>query len=291
MSKYPRIHYIKDKNNLIKAYYLALIPLFFFGFYKNGILLYQNGLISFIDIFIPLYYPLISIITAIMIALITKESKKILILISLIISCSISINTNMLLYPLILFAALFVTKIISQKYAFNYISLTRGILVLALLLNSYSYLNVAEKIEAFNYNLLDIFWGHSSSGIFTSSLFFLVISFGILAFNKYYKKIIPLMASIMYSLIFFMIFLITKNMFYIESILSGTVYFGFVFVATFQWTPNTKRGMAIYGLIIGILTPLIALIIPIYEASFWGIFVASLFIPLINKLVLKKDLQ
>ena len=104
------IHYEKDKSSLIHAYYLALIPLFLFGFYKNGILLYQNELISFIDMFIPLYFYGISILIGFLIAMIRKDSKKEYILYGLILACTISMNTNMIFYPILLFVSLFIAS-------------------------------------------------------------------------------------------------------------------------------------------------------------------------------------
>ena len=286
MSKIPYIHYQKDQKSLIHTYFIALIPLLFFGFYKNGILLYQNDLITFQDIFIPLYFPLISILIGFLIGVIQKTSKKEMILISLILSCTVSMNTNVLIYSLVLFATLFITSIMSRKYAFNYISLTRIVLILALIFNSYSYLNVAEKIDAFNYNWSDKFLGYANGGIFTSSTFFVIISFLILAFNKFYKKIIPITSSLSYVLILALVFIITKDTTYLNNILNGTTYFAFVMFATDPYTPNTKKGMMIYGVLIGIITSVLSLVIPM-EASFISIFICSLTIPLINKFLLK----
>ena len=287
MSKIPYIHYQKDKNSLIHTYFVAIIPLLFFGFYKNGLLLYQNDLISFQDIFIPLYFPLISIFVGLFIGIIQKRNKKEMILISLLLSCTVSINTNLIIYALVLFATLFITSVIQCKFAFNYISLVRIMLVLALIFNSYSYLNVAEKIDAFHYNWFDKFWGYTAGGIFTSSIFFLIISFIILNFNKFYKRVIPIFSSLSHVLILGLLFMITKNTFYLNNILNGTTYFAFVMIATSTYTPNTKKGMIIYAIMIGVITSILALIIPL-EASFISIFVCSFTIPIINNFLLKK---
>jgi len=76
MNKTLYIHNYNNTNNLLNRYLVAIIPLLIFGFYKNGILLYQNDLINFKHLLLPLYFYLISIIIAVIITLITKENIK-----------------------------------------------------------------------------------------------------------------------------------------------------------------------------------------------------------------------
>ena len=292
MERIPYLHFKKDKKDLVKSYYIALIPLLLFGLYKNGIILYQNDFISFGDLFIPLYFYFISIFIGLIVALIRKDSKKEWMLVALILSCTVSINTSLVLYPLVLFVSLFISSYLKDKYSFNFVSLTRVMLLLALFVQSYSYLNVAEKIEAFNYSLFDSFWGYGVSGIANGSLFCLLIGFIFLAFNRFYKRVIPIMASISFVLIFLVMFLITKNTTYLESILNGTVYFAFVFVAAdIMVSPDTKWGMALYGVVIGLLTGILCLFLPLDEAPYLSIFFTSLAIPFFNKIAHKKYLH
>lgn len=292
MERIPYLHFKKDKKDLVKSYYIALIPLLLFGLYKNGIMLYQNDFISFGDLFIPLYFYFISIFIGLIVALIRKDSKKEWMLVALILSCTVSINTSLVLYPLVLFVSLFISSYLKDKYSFNFVSLTRVMLLLALFVQSYSYLNVAEKIEAFNYSLFDSFWGYGVSGIANGSLFCLLIGFIFLAFNRFYKRVIPIMASISFVLIFLVMFLITKNTTYLESILNGTVYFAFVFVAAdIMVSPDTKWGMALYGVVIGLLTGILCLFLPLDEAPYLSIFFTSLAIPLFNKIAHKRYLH
>ena len=292
MERIPYLHFKKDKKDLVKSYYIALIPLLLFGLYKNGIILYQNDFISFGDLFIPLYFYFISIFIGLIVALIRKDSKKEWMLVALILSCTVSINTSLVLYPLVLFVSLFISSYLKDKYFFNFVSLTRVMLLLALFVQSYSYLNVAEKIEAFNYSLFDSFWGYGVSGIANGSLFCLLIGFIFLAFNRFYKRVIPIMASISFVLIFLVMFLVTKNTTYLESILNGTVYFAFVFVAAdIMVSPDTKWGMALYGVVIGLLTGVLCLFLPLDEAPYLSIFFTSLAIPLFNKIAHKRYLH
>lgn len=292
MNKLPYLHYGKDKNSLVKTYFIALIPLLLFSFYKNGILLYQNKLISFIDMFIPLYFYIISILVGFLVAHLNKSDKREYVLYALILACTISINTNMLLYPIVLFVSLFIASFLQKKKEFNLLAFTRNLLILALLLNSYSYMNVAEKIEAFNYNYLDIFIGYGVGGLASNSLFFCFIAFLILSFNKFYKKVIPIASSFSAFIVFILLFFITKNEIYLENLLNGSLYFAFVFVGTDLYvSPYTKMGKIIYGLVIGLFTTLLSIFVPIYEAPYLVILLVSLFFPIFDKIIPKKRLQ
>ena len=273
MNRTPLIHNNITKKDLIKKYFIALIPLIIFSIYKNGLLLYQNDLINISKVFIPIYFYLISI------------------LIGLIISCSISINTNMLIYPVLLFVSLFISKVILNKFKFKYnvLSLSRIILILALLLNVYSYLNIAEKLGKFNYNYFDLFIGHGIGGLANTSLLILIFSLIILCSNKYYKKIIPLTSSLSFIIITIVYILITKDYNHLNILLNGFNYFSFIFIAPDIYiTPVCKEGMFLYGLLIGILTSILNLCGITYEASFISIFIFSLSIHLINKINNKK---
>ena len=78
------------KNNIIKMYLYLLIPFIIYGIYKNGYLLYEDNLISIIDVFKPLYLVLISVFITLLIDLVIK--RKI----------SLSFNLlNMIMYSLI----------------------------------------------------------------------------------------------------------------------------------------------------------------------------------------------
>ena len=235
MNNIPYIHYFKDKDSLIKTYYIALIPLILFSFYKNGILLYINKLITFKALFIPIYFYFISIIVGILVSLIFKENKKNNILLCLIISLTISLNTNYLIYPIVLFIMLIITKYLAlkTKISFNELALIRLFLVLSLLINAYSYLNIAEKLHKFNYNYFDIFLGFTNGGLASTSLFAIIISFIILSFNKFYKKMLPLMAFIGYLFPLIIAFFITKNNTYLIYLLNGHNYFSFIFLFTY----------------------------------------------------------
>lgn len=285
------IHTKEDKNSLLNKYIIALIPLLLFSIYKNGISLYINDLVKFKSILIPIYFYGASLLISYIISLIFKENKKENIVMSLIIASTISINTSLILYPILLFVILYIIKYLNKLYnlKINFISISHILLLLSLFINSYSYLNIAEKLNKFNYNLFDVFLGFSSGGIGTTSLLCLIISLIILLTSKYYKKIIPIITSSIYFLITLFFIIITKNSNY-ELIINGTVYFYFIFVAPeFYSTPYSKKGMIVYSIIIGVLTSILSLILNIYESASISILIVSIFTPFINKICFKKS--
>ncbi len=293
MNKLPVLHYPKNIKSLINSYYIALIPLLIFGFYKNGLLLYFNNLINFKNALIPIYYYIISILIGFIISKFFKEDYKINILISLSVTSTISINSNIYMYPLILFIALFIIKYLISKYNLNINSEStiRIIILLSLLLNTYSYLNIAEKLNKFNYNLADIFIGHGVGGLANTSLLILIISLIILSLNKFYKRNIAYTSIISFIILNLISIFLFKNTELINIICNGYVYFALIFMgANLTTGPHHEKGMTIYGLILGILTYIFTLIFK-YEGVYIAILLSSFFIPLINKFTDRKYLQ
>lgn len=294
MTKIPFIHDKKDKKNLVNTYYYALIPLLLFGIYKNGILLYNHELVHLKSIFIPIYFYFISIIIGIFISFIRKEKKLENILLAFIITSTISINMNMLLYPILLFVTIFILKYLKDKFpgTFNISAASRMIVILGLLMGSYSYLNIAEKLDQFNYNLFDIFLGHGVGGIASTSCILVLLAFLILIQNRFYKKMIPIAASCTYILIILIGYFVTQNENYFIFMLNGSVYFSFVFIAAdIDTSPNHRKGMILYGILIGLFTSIFMILGLPYEASYLSITLISFFIPFINKLMNRKYLK
>ncbi len=293
MNNSPVLHYPKDYRTLINSYYLALIPLLIFGFYKNGLLLYFNNLIKFKMLLIPLYFYIISILIGFIIAKFFKEETKPNILISLIITSTISLNTNIYMYPIILFTGLFIVKYLTLRFNFkiNTASTVRIIALLGLLLNSYSYLNIAEKLNKFNYNLADIFIGHGPGGLANTSLLILIISLIILSLNKYYKKIIAYSSITTFIILNFLGIFLFKNTSLINILCNGYIYFALIFMgADISISPHHTKGMFIYGFIMG-LSAFFLTLISKYEGIYFAILISSLTIPIINKFTNQKYLQ
>ena len=107
--------FLHNKNNLKKniiSYILALIPLYLYGFYKNGIILYNKDYISLFGMFKIFYLLIINILLYFITNKILKKNISFdLIFLSLfIIPLFMPFNINLLVYILVMFLGLLFRK-------------------------------------------------------------------------------------------------------------------------------------------------------------------------------------
>ena len=291
--------YLRSKNSLkriILNYLLALLPLILAGFYKNGIKLYLNGLVSIYGLFKPLIFDILGfiigiIVNIIYIKLIKKDSLKGCLFSSfypiygLLIASTISINTNILLFIICTFIILFISNFIKENKV-NLIALTSLIIIfISKILGNFTFLNIYEKSNTLTLNSIDYLIGRGSGGINTSHVLLLIVSLIILCNMKTYKKEIPLYTSIFYSL-FMIIYcvVINKPGLILDNIFANGILFSFVFIAPDSLSSSyTNKGKFIYSLIISIATFGLYLIYPPL-ASLGGIIIASIMHSIIDKI-------
>lgn len=272
--------YVHDNNSIYKIslkYFYALVPLILFGFYKNGIMLYQKGLINIIGLFKPFLFIVTGIVVGALVNIIyekvIKKSKNKLkeilfssfhILYGLIISCLVSINTNYFLFLIITFLILLLSKIFQTK-SINLMALISLLIILiTYIISDFSYLNLYESQTILNLNATDYFIGRGSGGIATTFIGGLIISVIILWNEKTYKKEISLYSLLTFT---FLIFLYTIYKLTIDSIFellfTNGILFSFIFVATDTISSSyTKKGKIIYGIFVGLFTFIFYLINP-----------------------------
>jgi len=291
--------YLRSKENLktiIIRYIIALLPLIAAGFYKNGIKLYTNGLVSALDIFKPLIFDITGFGTGVMVNIIyTKFIKKqsiqgcvfssFLPLYGLLIASIISINTNILLFFIVTFVMLFISRFMKDTKV-NIIALTSLLIILITkLISNFTFLNIYEQTNTLTLNYLDYLIGRGSGGINTSHVLLLIISLLILFNMKSYKKEIPLYSTIFYSL--FMIgYCIYKNSvdLILDNIFANGILFCFVFIATDSLSSSyTNKGKFVYSLVISGATFGLYLIYPPLSAL-GGIVIASICHEVIDKI-------
>lgn len=289
---------IKSNNSIKKIsyiYFISLIPLIIYGFYKNGINLYMRKYVNLYGMFKPLIFvilgALIGIIVNIIYDKIKKSNRKMVdsifssfhIIYGILIACISSINTNLLLFSCVTFIVLFISKFVNFN-KLNVISLTSLIIFLIMtLLNKFTFLNAYESSANFNMDAIDYLFGKGSGGIFTTNIILICISFIILYTNKAYKKVIPIYATITFSIFTIIYCIIQHDIAHIlEMIFTNGILFSFVFIASESTSSSyTKTGQIIYGILVGILTFVLYLIQP-ELASLGAIFIASILSGLID---------
>lgn len=288
--------YLKAKDNIKSInlnIFIALLPLLFTGFYKNGLKLYMNNLVSVYGLFKPLLFDIIGLLCGIIVNIIYNRIKKsnnkifndFYPLYGLLIASVISINTNIVLFTTSTFILLLISKLLNNN-KINIIAFTSLIIIfISNLLGQFTYLNLYEQKNTLTLNSLDYLIGRGSGGINTTYILVLIISLIVLSVNRYYKKEIPLYSSITFisCLTFYLIFT-NKIGTILDNIFTNGILFSYIFIAPeFLTSSYTKKGKIIYSIIIGVVTFILYLFYPPLSAL-GGIIIASLCHRVIDKL-------
>lgn len=270
---------------LIKEQIFLLIPLILYSLYKNGYLLYQKELICFVSIFKIIFLILISVVIKIVIDYI-KHKKIILdynLLYVILIALCMPYNINILIYT-VLFFILYILSICLDKYIkINKVCLISLIIILINgIIFDFSYLNPLEKNYSFNFTVIDLLMGRSVGSIGTTSAIFVIVAYLYLLNNFYYKKNIPLAINATYLILYLIYLLIFKDSAFL---LHNELIFASVFVATIpEFSPYNERMQLLYGVLIGLLSFAITILVHPYIAPYLSILIVST----INLLVVRQ---
>ena len=291
---------MNKSNNSIKritlTYIISLLPLILFGFYKNGISLYIKKYVNILEMFKPLVIILLgfligAIVNVIYEKKINKNKDNIIDIIfsslhpiyGILIGCISSINTNTILFSLVTFIILLISKF-TKNTKINYITLTSLIIFFIMnIFGKFSFLNAYEVSNNFNMNTIDYLFGKGNGGIVTTNILLLIISYIILYNSNIYKRNIPIYSFISFLLLTIIYCFIKNDIGNIMNMLfTNGILFSFVYIAS---EPNsssyTRLGSTIYGIIVGVLSFIFYLINPSLS-SLGGIFIASIFNSLID---------
>ena len=276
-------------------YLISVFPLILYGFYKNGVNLYFKKYVSVFGLLKPLLLILIGFITGIFVniiyeKLIKKNNSNLMDIIfssfhpiyGLLIAGVSSINTNLLLFTTITFFVLFISKFLSLKI--NYVALSSLLILFIMnIFNKFTFLNLYEINNKFNMNTLDYMLGKGSGGIITTNILLLIVSFIILYNLKTYKRAIPIISTIVFSLFVIGYSIYTNNIGSIlDMLFTNGILFSFIYVATDTISScYTKNGIIIYSILVGVLTFMLYLINPSL-ASLGAILIVSIFNSLID---------
>ena len=266
-----------DISSLIKLIFCLFIPFAFYGLYKNGIILYQNNLVSRLLMFKPLFFILISIIISFIFSKINK--KRFInyeLLINIIIAMVVSINTNLIVYIVLLT----IINVIHKFLKFNTIPIFMLIdLLILFIMKKPLYLNAFEISVKHNYSLIDYIIGKGYGGACNTLLIMSILSWIILSFNINYKRQIPVMALSTYYILLIITSFITGN-FDMNLLLNSNLLFAVIFICPITlYSPYLSGGCYIFGLITGLLLYLISFINVDY-----GIYIVIIVLSFSNKL-------
>lgn len=273
---------------------LFILPVIIYGFYKNGIYLYQNNYITLFNMFRPLIIIFGGAIIAAGINIfyekILKNNKSNLLDVlfssftieyAILIGCVSSINTNLLIYFSTLTIVLFVSKFMNNRI--NVMCLIFLLIYgISCFFSDYNFANYYEMSKDFSYTIMDYLIGRGAGGIASTHIIFLILAmFGLFITNN--SKTNITLTSIVTVIICLLIIHIFNKSNIFEILFHNNYLFIFSLIATDSVTSSyTNSGMLIYGVLIGILTAIISIINPII-APYIAILIVSLFNILIDK--------
>lgn len=281
------IHDKKEQKQIILEECLCLLPLFLYGIYKNGYLLYTKDLISLTSIFYPLLYLVVSFVIYFITKLIVRH-KFVLeydIIHLIIVSMIIMPNLNIYTFTGCLFILNLINELILKKVHFNRIAFYKlAIVGIVILLKNYEYRNLMEINYKFSYNYFDLLFGHQIGGWASTNIILALVIFLILSYRQDVKSKVAT-SSIFTYLIVSLGFCLFKHQFIFGDVLNANVFFALLLVAPEDMSsPTSAKGMLLYGITTGILTFILSYKINYFEGVYIAILINSLFLNLYEKI-------
>jgi len=231
---------------------LLFIPFIVYGFYKNGIKLYNADYVNLFMMFKPILLVIIGVALSFVFAKVNKEKVMGFRLLSNIMISMIAIpNINFVVYLVLIVLLNFLTKFIKLNIVPVFMVISILIMIVT---RDYSFLNSFEASVEHSYSMFDFLLGKGYGGISNTLLLMSIISLLLLIINIHYKKYIPIMAfSVFYVLAIITTFItgsIDQNL-----LLNNNVIFSFIFLSNISiYTPYSKGACYIYGTLLGLLT-------------------------------------
>ncbi len=232
--------YIHDKNDLksyVIKYIICLLPLYIYGFYKNGILLYINDYSDILGMFKIFYLVILSVLAYFITnKILKKEFRFDLIFLSLfLLPLFCPYNINLLVYFAVVFICLLLRKFYNVSLLIVFLSLLASFSV------------DIDNTSKYFFTTWDLLWGRNIGGIGSTSIVLGLTIFIVLSLinnHKYFVSISGLFSLIILSIVF-------KEYTFLTN---GNIILTLLFIASItDKSPVLKKNMVFYGLVIGAL--------------------------------------
>ena len=250
-----------DVKKIVLRYILFLLPFIGYGIYKNGILLYQKDLISFLSVFKVIYLILISLGINVIIKIIFKDKMTwdIDIISTIIISLFMPYNINYLAYVIGYILGSIIVTILLKFININRIS----IIVLITLLVVYfvqglNFLNPLEASKLYSFNTLDLLWGRTYGGIASTFIIYAFVFIMISSIFNNYKYIIPIFGLIFYFIVSYFLIGFSYRTFTNSFAIIGLI----LLTVDSRSLPFSRIASVFYGLLWGTLLAIITVYLP-----------------------------
>lgn len=273
---------------LTRKYALLFLFFFLFGWYKNGLLPVMEGFYPKTHLVFLLLYPTLGFFLGFLFDKLfrrdaTYNNRFFGVLLSFILPISTPIYVFLVwCFLLLLFNTFFIQK---KDWDFNFVVFGYLLLVGYLYFtHQYQYSNALEESHLFVYSYLDGVFGYNVGGLFTSSVFLILLSFLFLSFDYYYKKEIPF-----YSYGFYLLTLILYSFwkgdlrFILANMLSSTILFALVFLAPLSlFSPYTRKRKVLYSFFLGVFILPFSLYFSFFEGVYFSLILANFIVILLN---------
>ena len=267
----------KTTRSLVITNIIFLIPLIIYGVFKNGYLLYDRNLIPFYLIFKPIYLTIVSIVIKFAFDLIINHRLSINynLLYMVLVSMIMPYNINFIIYTITLIITYFLTTLLESKIKFNKVCLMALIIILVnSIFYKFTYLSPLEAKFNFAFSFFDLLMGRSIGSISSTSIFFSLLAYTLLINSYYYKKDMPLAINLTFLGLAFITYLFNHDL---SFLLNSEIIFASIFIATLpKYSPYKVKDQVISGILIGLITFIIALFFNDTISIYLAIFLVSL---------------
>jgi len=273
---------------LTRKYLLFFVFLVLGGWYKNAFLPVKEGFYSNTQLYFLFFYPLLGGFLGF---LFDKVCRKKFVysnaFFGVLFSLGLPISTPLSVFVIACFLLFFLNTFFIQKKDWDlHVVVFLHLLLVGYLFFSqqYEYSNLLEKSGLFVYTFLDQLLGFQGSGLFTSSVVLLLVSFLVLCFDYYYKKEIPLTSYGFYLFTLVLYSFWKMDMaFLLTHVFSSTVLFVLAFLAPLDlFSPYSKKRKTMYSFLLGVGILPFSLWTNFYEGVYFSLFLANLLIILLN---------
>lgn len=292
----PFISSSSSIHKIINCYYISIALLIVFNIYKNGIfVIINNGAI--VNLIKSIFLPLIGFACGVATEFIYNYKKKdknisfkqilngsFLPVFGLLMSLTMSININVILFTVICLGLLFLYKTILNNKTINIIALSRILTsIVMFLFGGIAYSNSIESTKRFSYNFLDLITGKSITSLGASNILLIVLIFLALTFMICYKYRVALYIICSYVVTIFLFRFLGVNVTILSNLLSSELFFVSVLIGNmYMFSSYTKIGKVFFGFLVGIFGAILTTFVSNTEGLYLSVLIISFLSPYLD---------
>lgn len=288
-----------DRNKIVSNIWFTMIPLILYGFYKNGVIVWMAGKINLLGMLKPIILPLSGYFLALGIeAFFTRKNDikwkehifgSLKPIYALWVGMALPSTTNIFIYLGLVLIFLLLFHICKTKRCNQPAIILLTLAIVLIVTKQFHFENTLELSKKYGYDLVDLLFGKNVGGICATNSALALAGLFYLATTKYYKSDIPLYILASYGILSIIFGFFGHNIvLQLTNMLSYSIIFTSIFIAAdTQSTPYTKRGRLVYGLLVGISSFFLGMLIHPWIALLICILLYSALSRIIDEMILQ----